>query len=109
MKRISFSLIFRIAANKSTFAYAPTHIRMSSWLIGIIAGYMITEYPKDSIPTKTVPHLAASHCVEFDLISFNFSVHLAFVPDIRFRCIGLLICRNSYHNVELVSARTDCN
>lgn len=49
-----FFLFCRIAGDKATLTYVPTHIRMSSWMIGIIAGYIFTEYPKESIRVPSV-------------------------------------------------------
>lgn len=42
--------IARHDGEKYAIAYFPTHIRYSSWIIGIIAGYIFKKFPeKDSV------------------------------------------------------------
>lgn len=45
---------FRREEGKIEVAYFPTHIRFSSWLIGVIGGYILFETRKTSISIPKV-------------------------------------------------------
>lgn len=99
---VQFLFVFRIVGDKPTYAYVPTHVRMSSWMIGIIAASIINAYPKDSIRVKTVSRAFYSSTLHSASINF---LYLVFVSDIQWRCVSLFISRHVNHIVELLSAR----
>lgn len=50
-----FHLNLRFSPRKYDLDHYPTHSRLSSWLIGVIAGYFFVEFPQRSINIPKVP------------------------------------------------------
>lgn len=53
-KSHSIPFQYRLANRKIEIAYFPTHVRYSSWLIGILTGYIFVEFPRDTIRNPRV-------------------------------------------------------
>ena len=73
--------------NKFQTAYVPTHLRFSSWLVGVIAGYIFLKYQNRTIRIPRVSYLF-EYCfylfICIDFIRFLFTV-------IEFICLGTVI------------------
>lgn len=56
---VDYGLKNLMSPNKFQLAYVPTHVRFSSWMVGVIAGYIFLKYQNHSIRIPRIFNLFA--------------------------------------------------